>query len=93
MPISFESAIAADRRLEAYLENPPYNKYIISYGIAALAGRLSKKELREGESLDDFCLSVGLSRTPPDEIAWPQEMDGVRVFYNIPRNTSKARKK
>lgn len=93
MPVSFESAMAADKRLEAYLKKPPYNKYIVSYGIAELSVRLGKEELRAGECLEDFCLSVGLSQKPPNKIMWPQEMEGVRVFYTVARNTSKARKK
>jgi len=38
-------------------------------------------ELKDGESLEDLCLSVGLTKKPQSTAHLPQEYQGVRVFY------------
>ena len=40
-------------------------------------------ELRDGETLDDLCLSVTLRKEAPQELKLPSEYRGVRVFYKV----------
>ena len=44
-------------------------------------------DLRDGESLDDLCLTVSLRQQPPANIILPAEYKKVRIFYYLDEKT------
>ena len=65
----------------------PYNKYISVVGISKVKPGMDSADgeigLKEGESLDDLCLSVGFKTVPPKDMALPDVYKGARVFYKM----------
>ncbi len=55
--------------------------YVNSVGISKLCGK--KVSLKAGESLDDYCISVGFREQPPKDFKLFGEYKGVRVFYEV----------
>ena len=72
---------------QKYFFGEPYGQYVNGCGISNLGIRQDVKkdalDLRAGESLDDLCLSVTFSTTPPKSLEFPSEYGGVRVFYDV----------
>lgn len=71
---------------QKYLFSEPYSQYANGCGISKLKVRRIIKEnfeLRDGESLEDLCLSVMFEREPPKDLEFPSEYKGVRVFYDV----------
>ena len=72
---------------QKYFFSDPYTQYVNGCGISNLRVRQEIKkdqlELRDGESLDDLCLSVMFKTEPPKDLEFPSEYRGVRVFYEV----------
>ncbi len=81
------------RKLEKIRENfegeyfkPPYDSYINGTGFVPLKefkNSGQKLKLKKGESLDDLCLHVTLSKTLPSNLQLPDLYKNVRVFYEV----------
>jgi len=71
-----------------YFEKEPYKQYLNGVGISNLRLRVGneKIDLKEGETLDDYCLNVYLTKKLPNDITLPLEYKSVRVFYKIVKN-------
>lgn len=71
--------------IKDYFEKEPYKQYINGVGISNLRLRVGKEgiTLKEGETLDDYCLNVYLIKSLPEDITLPSEYKSVRVFYKI----------
>lgn len=69
--------------VQEYFLNEPYNEYVNGCGISKLRMNQRNLVLRAGESLEDFCLSVTLRKEPPEDLEFPSEYKGVRVFYKV----------
>ena len=72
---------------EKYFFAEPYAQYVNGCGVSTLGlmQELSGKtiDLKNGESLDDLCLSVKLRKAAPTDLEFPSEFKGVRVFYKV----------
>jgi len=72
---------------QKYLFGKPYNAHVNSCSISNLRENQDNKkdsfDLRDGESLDDLCLFVTLRMEPPNDLDFPSEYKGVRVFYKV----------
>ena len=68
---------------EIYMHTEPYKKYTNGCGISKIKVKQNDLDLKEGESLDDLCLSVFLREEPPKSLDLPSEYKGVRVFYEV----------
>lgn len=83
----------SERKLEKVRENfekeyikSPYDLYIEGTGIISLKDIKNsgqKFKLKKGESLDDLCLHVTLSKTLPFDLYLPDVYNTVRVFYEV----------
>ena len=67
--------------INKYFINPPVN----AVGISRLRLQFSPQKiiLRSEETLDDLCISVGFETQPPENMMFPSEYNGVRVFYQV----------
>jgi hypothetical protein len=52
-------------------------------GISKIALYGKNLKLRQEESPDDWCISVGLRAQPQEDLGLPLEYKGVRVFYKV----------
>ncbi|MBI5065055.1 hypothetical protein HZA97_02355 [Candidatus Woesearchaeota archaeon] len=69
-----------------YYFKPPYDSYINGTGLVPLKELKNsgqKLKLKKGESLDDLCLHVTLSKELPSNVKLPELYKKVRVFYEI----------
>lgn len=57
--------------------------YVNSVGISKVALKGKNLTLRQEESPEDWCISVGLKAQPPKGLGLPLEYKGVRVFYEV----------
>ena len=70
-----------------YIKKSPMHEYVRTCGISNL--KLMKKDgnitsnLKANESIDDYCLFVGLREYPPQKFKFPEEYKGIRICYNI----------
>ena len=65
---------------------PPYASYINGTGLVSfkeLKNSGQNIKLKKGESLDDLCLHVTLSKTPPSNLNLPDLYKNIRVFYEL----------
>ncbi|MEK6857987.1 MAG: hypothetical protein AABX39_05355 [Nanoarchaeota archaeon] len=70
----------------------PYNSYITGTGVVSLKELKNSGQsfrLKKGESLDDLCLHVTLSKTLPSDLNLPDFYKTVRVFYEVIGETTK----
>ncbi|MFH1638612.1 MAG: hypothetical protein ABIB71_09360 [Candidatus Woesearchaeota archaeon] len=76
-------AVKEDFKNDFFFKDP-YNKYMNLVGISTLkmAG-MDKKDLKKGESLDDYCITVGLRTDLPKGLSVPDVYQSSRVFYDI----------
>lgn len=73
--------------VQEYMMTSPYDQYVNGCGVSSLSTKQDHEgieiNLREGESLDDLCLSVFLKKSPPKDLELPAEYEGVKVFYEV----------
>jgi len=67
-----------------YFLKEPYLQYVNGCGISRL-GKVKQEDfkLKDGETLDDLCILVTLSKKAPKEVYLPSEYKGIRVFYEV----------
>lgn len=93
MGLTYEQVKSIQNQFYQEYFRQPYNEVMSTVGIARLQGMQKKEkniQLREGESLEDWCLSVHLRKEPPVHVTFPTEYEGVRVFYEIGGNITLA---
>ncbi|MDO8555631.1 MAG: hypothetical protein Q7R96_00470 [Nanoarchaeota archaeon] len=62
----------------------PDRRYMNMCGISKIRSMQQEQQslqLREEETLDDMCISAGFIEQPPACAPFPQEYEGVRIFY------------
>jgi len=71
---------------QKYLFQEPFSNYVNLVGTSSLNAmqrRGEKFDLKAGETLDDLCIGVGFKEQPPENLEFPTDYKGVRVFYEI----------
>lgn len=92
MTVTMQEAQRAVRALDYMRTDPKLGGYVTFVGVGTLKVMRDDDgieiELREGESIDDFCVSVGVRE---GRVPWDLELDreyqGVRVLYMVSGHT------